>query len=402
MRVIYIHQYFVTPQEGGAVRSYYLAKGMVEDGIEVDLITAHNKDYYDLKIIDGIRVHYLPVFYYNHYGFGRRIRAFIRFVRKAKTLIQKLPRPDLMYITSTPLTTGLIGIWAKMKYALPYVFEVRDLWPEAPIQMGVVRNPLMIKFLYKLEKSIYRHALKVVALSPGIKHYIEKSSHETKVYLIPNFADIDFFEPYQNSNVKSMRPLTISYAGAIGRVNALHEFVNMAAQAQYHQKNWHFNIMGSGADVPRLQRLAEEKGLRNLSFLPFGNKEAVRDLMERSDVMYISFAHHPVLRTNSPNKFFDALAMGKPLIINHEGWVEELIHNHKLGVLFDAQEPEKSWSLLETFMEDKEARELARKNARALAENSFSSDFAVKRVLNVINPTKHPLKVNDGVYIRTA
>lgn len=143
MRIIYIHQYFVTPEEGGAVRSYHLAKGMVDAGMDVELITTHPNSQYLQKEIEGIKVHYLPIPYDNNFGFLRRLRAFYAFVHQAKRLIKKLALPDLLYITSTPLTTGLIGLWAKRKLQLPFIFEVRDLWPEAPVQVGVIRNSLL-------------------------------------------------------------------------------------------------------------------------------------------------------------------------------------------------------------------------------------------------------------------
>ena len=119
MKIIYLHQYFRKPAQGGAVRSYHLAKGLVEAGIEVELITAHSGKTYDQRWIDGIKVHYLPVDYDQKFGFVRRILAFLRFVSLSKNLLKKLSRPDLLYITSTPLTTGLIGLWAKKRLALP-------------------------------------------------------------------------------------------------------------------------------------------------------------------------------------------------------------------------------------------------------------------------------------------
>jgi hypothetical protein len=133
MKVIYIHQYFRTPEQGGAVRSYHLAKGLLESGIELEMITAHSGKDYDQRWIEGIKVHYLPVDYDQKFGFLRRVWSFFQFVRLSKKLLKKLSRPDLLYITSTPLTTGWIGLWAKKHLALPYIFEVRDLWPEAPI-----------------------------------------------------------------------------------------------------------------------------------------------------------------------------------------------------------------------------------------------------------------------------
>jgi hypothetical protein len=153
MRIFYIHQYFRTPEEGGAVRSYHLAKGLAEAGMQIEVITGGNIKSYDQRWIDGIKVHYLPVDYDQKFGFLKRVWAFLEFVRKAKNLIPKLGRADLLYVTSTPLTTGLIGLWAKKKLAIPYIFEVRDIWPEAPIQVGAIKNPWLIRALKSLEKT---------------------------------------------------------------------------------------------------------------------------------------------------------------------------------------------------------------------------------------------------------
>ena len=203
MRLIYIHQYFRTPEQGGAVRSYHLAKGLVQAGIAVDMITAHNEPQYDQRWIDGIRVHYLPVAYDQSFGFLKRSKAFWNFVIEAKKLVKKLPRPDLLYITSTPLTTGWIGLWAKKRQALPYIFEIRDIWPEAPIQVGAIKNPLLKKLLYSLEKKIYDQALSLVALSPGIASHLRQTSPRREVALIPNFSDLDSFFPIKSSQTVS-------------------------------------------------------------------------------------------------------------------------------------------------------------------------------------------------------
>ena len=247
MRIFYIHQYFVTPKQGGATRSYHLAKGMMQHGLDVEMITTHSEDFYDFKIIDGIKVHYLPVPYSQKMGFLKRIWAFLGFVRQAKKLISKLPRPDYLYVTSTPLTTGLIGLWAKQKLAIPYIFEVRDLWPDAPIQVGVIKNTLLKRYLWALEKKIYRQALKIVALSPGIANAIRSKVPTAEVSIIPNFADLSIFQiapkaPEILQKFELQDRLTIIYAGAIGQVNALHELVELASRTPYQ-----FLIMGEGS-----------------------------------------------------------------------------------------------------------------------------------------------------------
>jgi glycosyltransferase involved in cell wall biosynthesis len=391
MRVIYIHQYFRTPEQGGAVRSYHLAKGLVNAGIAVDMITAHDGSYYDQRWIDGIRVHYLPVAYDQRFGFLKRSLAFWRFVIKARRLLKKLARPDLLYITSTPLTTGLIGLWAKRQLALPYIFEVRDLWPEAPIQVGAIRNPILKHLLYALEKRIYDQALSLVALSPGIAAHLHKTSPEREIALIPNFSDLDRFFPKERNQHLSTQlglksGLTIAYTGALGQVNAVDELLDLAVMAQKQQKNWNFLIMGTGSHQDKLMLTAHFRHLENVRFIPFGSKQAVNEILSVADLAWISFAHLPVLMTNSPNKFFDALAAGKAILVNHKGWVYDLVKTHKLGISCLPGKMPTAFAKLERLERDRAELELMERNSRKLAETYFSKEIAVNRLLDVLVP----------------
>ena len=407
MRIVYIHQYFKTPEEGGAVRSYYLAKGLANAGFEVELITGGNQKYYDQRRIDGIKVHYLPVGYDQKFGFLRRIGSFLSFVKQTKKLLPKLARPDILYISSTPLTTGLIGLWAKKKLALPYIFEVRDLWPEAPIQVGAIRNSLLKKFLISLEARIYRNALSLVALSPGIAEHLRKVAPDRSVSLIPNFSDLDCFFP-QEKNENLLRKyglksnLTIAYTGALGQVNAVEELLELAERAQNSQKTWQFLIMGSGSHEQKLRETAKQKSLNNVCFIPFGSKEKVNEVLSLADFSWISFAHLPVLKTNSPNKFFDGLAAGKAILVNHKGWVFQLVKQYGLGIFCLPGKLDSAFHELERLESDPKALLQMQQNSRALAEKYFSKEQAVTRLKEVIDPGKNPTGSQDAVYILTA
>lgn len=406
MKIIYLHQYFRKPEQGGAVRSYHLAKGLVGAGIEVELVTAYSGKTYDQRWIDGIKVHYLPVDYDQKFGFVRRILAFLRFVSLSKNLLKKLSRPELLYITSTPLTTGLIGLWAKKRLALPYVFEVRDLWPEAPIQVGAIRNPLLIRFLRNLEKKIYDQSLSLVALSPGMAKHIKEVSPDRSVALIPNFSDLHQFFPKEKNQKLSQSlgltsSLTIAYTGALGQVNAVEELLELAKMAQERGKNWNFLIMGEGSHESLLGQKAESLCLSNTHFLPFGSKSQVNEVLSLADFAWISFAHFPVLKTNSPNKFFDAISAGKAVLVNHKGWVHELVKTHDLGISFLPGKWEKAFARLEGLESKSEEIQKMGSRARKLAETQFAKEIAVNRLLQVVKPNTNATPA-DVVGIRIA
>ncbi len=407
MKIIYIHQYYRRPEEGGAVRSYHLAKGLVDAGHQVEIISGGSSDSYDQCWIDGVKVHYLPVVYNQKFGFLKRIWSFLQFVNQAKKLIKKLQRPDLFFISSTPLTTGLIGLWGKRKFAVPYVFEVRDLWPKAPIEVGAIKNPLLKIALGRMEKRIYREALNLVALSPGIAEHIRKVCPNRTVALIPNFSDTSRFFPVSKNEATMKKygisdAMTIAYTGAIGEVNAVDELLNLAELAKKRGKNWQFFIMGEGSKKSALQKQATEKELSSVYFIPFGSKEKVSEVLGISDLAWISFAHLPVLKSNSPNKFFDALAAGKPIIVNHKGWVYDLVITHDLGITCLPDQVEEAFVKLEELETNgKRLAELGT-NCRKISEEFFTKEIAVARLLHVLDPSKSSAIAGDEVYILTA
>ena len=172
MKVLIIHQYFNTPHSGGPLRSYYLARGLKSFGHEIEIITSHNQKTRLQKEIGDFKVHYLPVFYDNKLGFIRRILAFLKFAWLAYRKAITIDKIDLCYAISTPLTTGWVARKLKRRLGIPYVFEVGDLWPEAPVQMGVIKWPWLVSIIRRFEKSVYSNAEQLVALSPGIKEGI--------------------------------------------------------------------------------------------------------------------------------------------------------------------------------------------------------------------------------------
>ncbi|MBL3657809.1 glycosyltransferase family 4 protein [Fulvivirga sediminis] len=384
MRIVLIHQYFKTPQEGGGIRSYHIVKHLKELGHDVQVITAYNKPKADVKIIDGIKISYLPVYYTNHLSFWSRVHAFIRFVWMSLKVIKKIQPVDLNYVITTPLTTGIIALYAKFRFRTPYVFEVGDLWPDAPIQLKVLNNWLLKKLAYWLEKKSYKETEKIVALSPDIKDIILQKLNKKKVEVITNMADNEFFTAGKKDLRLQLKygvedKFVITYAGTIGLANHL-EYMLAAAEACLDNAHIQFMVAGEGARAQHMKNLVEEQNLVNVRFVPFAGKDEVRELLNVSDAVYVSFQNVPVLASGSPNKLFDGLAAGKLIIMNFEGWLKKIIEKNECGFYYNPEEPKQFYNELKKFVEDDELLMRAQINSRKLAEQSFDKQDQLKKL----------------------
>lgn len=388
VKVLLIHQFYNTPASGGAVRSYYLAKALVEKGIEVVVITTHNQPSIEKRIDEGIAIHYLPVDYNNRYGFFKRIYSFWLFVWHIVKYAGNFRDADVVYAISTPLTTGLAAMWIKLRYKVPYYFEVGDLWPEAPVQMGFIKNPVLKAILYKLEKLIYKKSIAVIALSQPIQKAIEKTAPGKKVYRIPNMADTEFYKPETKRTEHEQRygvqgKFVISYIGTLGLANGLEYLVHSAAYAQAENLNIHFLICGDGKMHDDLQRMIADTKLTNISLTGFLNREAVREVLNVTDAVMVSYRNLPVLETGSPNKYFDGLAAGKLIAVNVGGWMKDELLQHACGIATNPKNPIDLIDQIKPFLSDTARLRNYQQNARRLAETTYSRKKLAERFVEI-------------------
>ena len=364
---------------------------MVENGIEVEMITSHNKPFEEIKDIDGIKVHYLPVFYDNELGFSKRVFAFYRFMRLVMTKARSIHNVDLCYATSTPLTIGLSALKIKKELGIPYYFEVRDLWPEAPVQLGVIKNRFLKSYLEQLEKKVYKNAEKIIALSPGIKTQIESRQPNTSVEVIPNMSDVEFFTPEtKNPELEELfdvkNKMVVSYFGAIGAANHL-EYLLAAANASLKAKlPIVFLIIGVGSQTEKLTYLVKHFDLTNVRFIKFQNKHNLKRLLNVTDAAYVSFANKPILETNSPNKFFDALASGKLIITNTKGWVKDICEKDNCGFYYHPDKPQDFVKQIKSFLSQKDQLNKYQLNSRRVGETQFAKSTQVEKLIALISP----------------
>ena len=249
MRLFYIHQYFASRKGRTGTRSYEFGRHLAAKGHDVTMLTSGlaNSEFPVCRgepcceyEIDGIHVLSVRGGYNDpNMGTGlggwRRMLKFYEFARAAAQAGKRLPRPDLVFATHTPLTVGLAGADLSDYFDVPFVFEVRDLWPEALVNVGALSNPVAIWWLRRMARTIYRKADHIVALSPGMKEGIVRTGASAeKVTVIPNASDLDLFRPDLDGSASRERlglgkRFAAIYFGAMGLANGL-EYVIEAAK----------------------------------------------------------------------------------------------------------------------------------------------------------------------------
>jgi glycosyltransferase involved in cell wall biosynthesis len=399
VRILYLHQFFVTREGTGGTRSYEFARHLVAAGHEVTMVTAGSGGGRGLtseRDVDGIRVVEARGGYGDYVtatgmGYGRRLAAFGRFAAAATAAALRGPRPDVVFATSPPLTMALPGIAAARRWRAPLVFEVRDLWPEAPIQMGALRSPTAQRLARALERRVYAEAATIVALSPGMREGIVAAGvAPERVALIPNASDLDLFSPAVDPGDLRERAglgdaFVCAYFGTMGEANDLTQVVEAAALLRESgDDDVRFVLQGDGKRRAAIEREVRTRGLANVVLLPAGDKRAAARLAAASDACMTIFKNVPILATNSPNKLFDTFAAGRAAIVNTDGWQRALVEEHEAGVYARPGDPH---ALAERVRELRDDPELVRRygaNGRALAEREFDRRLLAERLRGVL------------------
>ncbi len=371
MSVLILHQHFKTPRTGGALRSYYLATALASRGIRTVVITAHNESRYEIKDEDGVEVHYLPIRYENRFGFLARVVSFIRFTIRSAQIARKCADVRVCYAISVPLTVGWTARWLKSRNEIPYIFEVGDLWPEAPIQLGFIQNRWLVAWLYRMERRIYEAAESIVVLSEPQREYVLRCVPDKIVHLIPNMSDVNFFSRKRTENSDEF---TITYAGALGIANGLQFILECAKECVHAQLRLKFVISGDGAMAEKLKAERDRLGLTNVEFRGHLLRQGVRQLLEESDAIMVCYASAPVLETGSPNKYFDGLAAGKLIIVNFGGWIRSEIEGKQCGFYVDPMKPKEFADRIRAFIADRDLLGEYQRRSRLLAESSYSRE----------------------------
>ena len=387
MNIVYIHQHFSTTRGHTGTRSYDFARLLVARGHRVTVVTGvyGAGDAWDIpprervarRTLDGIDLRLVNVRYDNAQPFWRRMIAFLRFMAISTVEVLRIRDADVVFATSTPLTVGLAGIAARYLRRVPFVFEVRDIWPDTAVEIGALTNPLVILAAGAFERACYRAASRVVAISERMGERLRRrmGSGAAKAVVIPLGTDVALFdsaEParaWRRSNGLEGKFVAV-FAGAHGRLNAL-RWVLEAARRLKDDPSIRFVLIGEGARKPQLQDEARRGGLENVLFLDPIPKARLAGVLKACDLGLMTLENLPVFDTACPNKFMDYLAAGLPVLVNFDGEAGWIAEREGCGVVVPPEDPAAMADAVRRLASDPERRREMGRHARALAAGRF-------------------------------
>lgn len=388
MKVLYLHQYFTLPTQAGGTRSYEMARQLIAHGHQVTMVCG---DLADERLglsltsnknirrgsIDEIELISISVPYSNNMGLMARAKSFVSFAWQS-TKFAMNEDYDVLFATSTPLTAGIPGILMKiLGRKKKFIFEVRDLWPELPKALGMT-NPFWIGCMSILEWLSYHLADGCIGLSPGICEGIKKRSQKNKlIEMVPNGCDLDIFKPSLKEELKldgiSSSDKVAIFTGAHGIANGLDAVLDAAKEVKNMGRNdIKFAFIGKGKVKQHLVARAREEKLNNCLFYDPIPKLQLAKVVASATVGMMILKNVPAFYYGtSPNKFFDYIASGLPILNNYPGWLADMIGQNKLGEVVEPDNAKAFAEALVRMVDNPTVLAEYSKNARAFAEKEF-------------------------------
>jgi glycosyltransferase involved in cell wall biosynthesis len=334
--------------------------------------------------IDGIQVKVINVRIDNKQHKLKRIYTFIVYALLSSWYAIRLPA-DVVVASSGPITVGIPGLVARYLRNRILVFETRDLWPEGAIELGIIKNKLVKYLAYTFERFCYRASALIVALSPGMKQYIEKRHGHHNVISVTNAANIALFStPATFPENIDLEPKKYAiYTGNIGEVNNAYWMLEAAKILhQRGEKRIKIVLIGDGQQKDVIKNEAQEFGLSNFLILDLMTKNDLIPLIQQALVSLVPLKGTPVLDTSSPNKFFESLAAGVPIIQNTNGWMKKFLEDYNVGFTIDPNRPEALADCLIEIMGKPALLSQMGKNGAALAKQQFDKTVLAQQMLD--------------------
>ena len=401
MKILFLTHYFPPEVNAPASRTYEHARTWVQEGHEVTVITCapnhpagilykgYRNRLLQMHRMDGIRIVRVWTYLAANEGFLKRTANYLSYMMSAVLCACFLPRPEVVISTSPQFFCGLAGYPVSRFKKVPWVLEIRDLWPDSILALGAVKNRAIIRALQRLEDFAYLNADRIIALTRAFKdHIASKGVPSGKISVISNGVDLSFYRELPKDNPISHElgisdKFVVSYFGTHGMAHGL-ETVLEAADKLRGRPDILFLLVGDGAEKQKLQSLKERAGLPNVLMLDQASKQKMPYLWALSDVSMVLLRKRPVFRTVLPSKMFEAMAMQLPIILGVEGESKEIIEKGRCGICIEPENSRELSAAVLQLYENPELRKSLALNGRRLVENDFDRQKLALEMLDVL------------------
>lgn len=392
MKILYFYQYFATSKGSWGTRVHEFTREWVKKGHQVTVVTSvYSKTdivarkFIDTQYFDGVKVIIINVKIDNRQPFLKRIFSFLTY--SVLSCWYALTYSTQVVIASSgPITVGIPGLMAKLIRRKKLVFESRDLWPDGAIELGVIKSPMMIKAARWFEKFCYNSSDLIVALSIGMEKEILAKSPNRNTITVTNAANIPLFSiPRTFPETLGLASKSYAiYTGNIGEVN--NSLWLLDAAKLLHKKGSSLKILmiGEGQQREWIDQQIKEHHLETLLRWPLMPKVNLVALIQHALVSLVPLKGTPVLDTSSPNKFFESLSAGVPVVQNTQGWMKDFLIKHQVGFTLSPNDPEALADLL--IYLDSDPNYLAGMKDRALeiSKSEFDKNILADRMISAI------------------
>jgi glycosyltransferase involved in cell wall biosynthesis len=383
MHVLLIHQAFAGPEDPGGTRHFELARHLVSRGHRVTII-ASAVNYLtgtaaeggeDAGLPPGLHIIRVPGPKRLHASYAARASSFVHFSWGAFRAARRLRDVDVVWGTSPPLPQLLPAWLASLGRPGGFVLEERDLWPEFAIDMGIVRPGLLTYAALRFKRAMYARARQIIINSPGFRSFVESHGVDpAKIRLVPNGVDTAQFDPRRRGEEiragwATSGKFIVLYAGAIGPANGLEVVLDAAERLRATPAV--FVLLGDGKARPELQALAQERGLGNVVFRPAEPKSRIPDILAAADACLATLRDIPMFRTTYPNKVFDYMAAGRPVLLAIDGVIRDVVERAGAGVFVEPGDPVALAGAVERLIADREGARVMGERGRAAAVEQF-------------------------------
>lgn len=392
MKIVYFYQYFSTSKGSWGTRVYEFAKEWVDEGHEVTVVSSiySKSDLTAKKLIedqyyDGIHVKVINIKIDNKQGFLKRILSFVQY-SVISSYYAMILKADVVIASSGPITVGIPGLIARYIRGRKLIFEVRDLWPEGAIELGIIKNTFLKRLTYWFERKCYNASSYIVTLSPGMTQNIKDRFGFDKIDDVTNAANIELFSTPVEFKLKSIIPKCYAiYTGNIGMVNNSYWLYEAAKELQRLQRSdIKILLIGEGQQREELEKLATEENVGNFIRLGLMPKKELVGYIQNSFVSLVPLKGTPVLDTSSPNKFFESLAAGVPVIQNTQGWLKDFLKEHCIGYTLHPDNPIELAQQLIFLKDNPQIGVEMGRNATAIAKKYFDKKFLAGKMLLIL------------------